>query len=373
MQVFPEAVTWPRRVRSGKSAVEWLVREAACFGVHGAIVHGRSVQRSGHVERCRQSCPKTGELVFYEHGGGEPTLEQVQELREWLRQHQVDWIAAIGGGSVLDLAKAGAGLVHAPGTIRDYHRGEPIRTAALPFLAAPAVAGSGSEATGVAVLTDPDSCQKKAIRSDGMFPWGVILDPSLPASCPASVVAHSGLDGLTQSIESYFSQGARPLTEDLALRGLRLFADNLPAAVRQPDSEAMANIQAASFVTGLAFSVSRLGVVHGLVHPLGARTGLPHGLLCGLCLPLALEFNREAVPDKYAELSRLLGQDPVAFVKDLHRDLGLDNPLLHSTIPDWEGIAVETMDSGSTAHNPRPVSQEDVSWFLCRLVGHDGG
>jgi len=373
MSFFPSSMIWPRRVLSGEGCLESLAYETLSLGARGVLVHGRSLGRTERLGRIVAGFAQPHKFGLYEHSGGEPTLEQVEALRHTIRQREAEWVAAIGGGSVLDLAKAGAALAAEPGKVREYHRGEPIRASCLPILAAPAVSGSGSEATGVSVLIDPESRTKKAIRSPGMFPETVFLDPSLPAGCPARVVAHSGLDGLAQAVESFVSLGATPFTEALSARGIELFASSLQDAVERSDAEAFGRLQAASLLTAMAFSVSRLGVIHGLVHPLGARFGLPHGQLCGVCLPLALEFNREAVPEKYGEIEAIMGQDPIRFVQGLLDRLDMVNPLLGQPLSDPEAVAAETLESGSTAHNPRPVGQADVRWFLKALLGSGHG
>jgi alcohol dehydrogenase class IV len=303
----------------------------------------------------------------WQHAGGEPTLAQLDALLADARAWRPDWIAAIGGGSVLDIGKACAGLLHAPLPPAAYHGGEAIPPAHTPFAAVPTTAGTGSEATIVTVLTDERAGLKKSIRHPTFMPRLVILDAHLLAGCPPAVVAASGMDALTQAIESYISRGATWFSDALAGEAMRRIHAALPRVVAGaggPDAEALLT---GSYLAGLALSHARLGLVHGLAHPLGLRYHAPHGVVCAVCLPEVLAFNHAAAGDKYGVLADLLGGDPVACTRALLASLGIVSPFRGQALIDEPAIVSETLASGSTAANPRAVSEDDVKTMLARL------
>lgn len=375
--IVPTSLRLPRATLTKPGIVDRLLPEAKNFGSRGLLLHSRFLASSGKLERVLAQGPDMDVLVR-QHQGGEPTLRQVEELLAEAREHGCDFVAVVGGGSVLDLGKAVAGLYHAARPVREYHDGLAIESAGLPVLAAPCTAGTGSEATKVSVLIDdhdeaPDSGRyaiKKSIRADSMQPVVVLLDAELVAAGPRHVIAHSGLDALTQAIEAYTSTGATWFTDQLALKGVELVGRNLPLAHRSAGVDEAQGLLLGSYLTGLAFSHSRLGVVHGLAHPLGARYRQPHGLVCGVCLPLALAFNYRAVPEKYENMSRAVGQDLLSYVKELMEEMEVRNPFAGKEILDEEGMVAEILASGSTAHNPRAVSAEDARALLADLFAN---
>lgn len=369
MRLFPQYMSFPSGVFSNRGVVTRVGEQGGSFGSRGFLVHSQSMRRSGAVDRILESAPRGVEILPWQHPGGEPTLDDVEAVRSRAREVAPFWIAAVGGGSVLDLAKACAGLYHSGESASEHHAGLPVETPGLPFLAAPSTAGTGSEATGVSVLIDGATGRKKAIRSPGMLAARVLLDADLLATCPGRTIADSGMDALTQAVESLLSTGATRFTRMLAGEGCRLIAASLPEVYQDPGAESAEALLLGSFVTGMAFSSSRLGVVHGLAHPLGGYFNVSHGRICGVCLPLALELNREAVPEGYAELRELLAGDPINRVTELLKDLEVQNPFEGMALENAETIVRETLESGSTAHNPRAVTDEDVRWFLGCLFG----
>jgi alcohol dehydrogenase class IV len=281
------------------------------------------------------------------------------------RTFEPDWIAAVGGGSVVDLAKAVCALVRAPLPVERYHDGEPLSAEVLPLIAVPTTAGTGSEATMVTVLINKRTGVKKSFRHPGMIPRSVILDPELLATCSPTVVAHAGMDALVQAVESYTSKGATWLTDALALKAVGLIAQSLEAVFAAPGNTARAgDLLTGSFLAGCALSNSRLGLVHGLAHPLGARYGAAHGLVCAVCMGPVLRFNRETIGAKHAELTAVLGESPEACFARLGGRLGIRSPFAGKPVVDRARIIEETLASGSTAANPRPVAAGDVERLL---------
>lgn len=235
----------------------------------------------------------------------------------------IDVVAGIGGGSVLDAAKAIAGLLATGNSVMDHlegvGRGVPYHGTALPFVAVPTTAGTGSEATKNAVLSvQGNDGFKKSFRHDALVARVAIVDPELLASCPKDLIAANGMDAFTQLLESYMSTNASPFTDALALSGLKAFRDGFwPAweAGHPRQSEGFAGIAYASLMSGITLAQAGLGSVHGLASPLGAFFPIPHGVVCGTLVAEATALNiralRARAPQspalaKYAEAARLL-------------------------------------------------------------------
>ena len=371
MSLLPATLLLPQHTISQAGAVLGLAKAAASFGKTGLLVYGASLSRSGKLSAILGNFPAAMTVRTWQHAGGEPTVEAVENLRSEIRRNRPEWVAAVGGGSAIDLAKAAAGLADAPESAAFYqtHNAD-IPPARLPFIAAPSTAGTGSEATVVAVLTDPARTLKQSIRHPSFMPRQVILDPELLVGCPPATVAAAGLDAFIQAFESFTSRFATPATRALSELSLIRIADSLLPLYRG-DLSAAADMLEASFLAGLALSHARLGVIHGLAHPLGARFGISHGLVCALCLPAALAFNRSVLQKDMAELKQRYNLDVEAQVQTWLEAMRLENPLAGRIVTDRDAFVRETLSSGSTAANPRPVSAEDAAELLDAVLKAD--
>jgi alcohol dehydrogenase class IV len=299
--------------------------------------------------------------------GGEPTLAQLETLLEEARLHRPDWIVAVGGGSVLDVAKAGAGLLHTTRSVVEYHDGAEIETSRTPFLAVPTTAGTGSETTHVCVLTNGETGTKKSIRHPSFLAKRVFLDPELLEGCPPRIIASAGMDALAQAIESFVSRGATWFSDCAALKACALIGGSLADVFEGHMGAQAMDLLEGSFLAGIALSNARLGLVHGLAHPLGVRYHQPHGLVCAVCLLPVLEFNRDCIAGKYGRISGAMGGDAMSIVADLMNVLEIHSPFKGEEIVDRAGIVQEALASGSTAANPRPVAAEDVDQLISSL------
>lgn len=367
MHTLPEKIVFPGRTLIGSGRVKDLLAECAPFGRRGLLVHGKSLAAHGVLPLILQRRPSDLTVATWEHAGGEPTLSDLACLLEVGRRHRADWIAGIGGGSVLDLAKACAGLFHAsqPGEV--YHNGGAIETPGLAFVAVPTTAGTGSEATVNAVLTNATTRQKKSIRSDALMARLVILDPALLAHCPKRVIAYAGMDAFTQALEAYTSRHAIWLSDELGLKALTLIGAHLESFYSGLDPIAAERVLMGSYMAGLSFAMARLGVVHGIAHPLGVLYHVPHGYVCGVCLPHAVELNREAMGGKYELVSRALGRDLLEFIRHLLVQLDMPSPFRGQMILEKDAIILDTVAAWSTKANPKTITPADVEWLLERL------
>jgi alcohol dehydrogenase class IV len=260
----------------------------------------------------------------------EPTVELARAGTAAAREHGADAVAAIGGGSVIDLGKAVAMLLGNGGDPLDYLEvvgsGRKITEPAVPLLAAPTTAGTGAEVTANAVLASPAHGVKASLRSPLMIPRVALVDPGLTVSCPPPVTAASGLDALTQCLEPFVSPRANPLTDGLAREGLRRAAAGLRAAYADgSDLGARADMAMCSLLGGVALANAKLGAVHGLAGVIGGTADVPHGLACAALLAPVIEANVRALRSglaghpalgRYTEAARLLTGQPAAAIED---------------------------------------------------------
>jgi alcohol dehydrogenase class IV len=308
---------------------------------------------------------------------GEPEISTADDGARACRESNCDVVVAIGGGSVLDTAKAAAALASNGGEALDYlegvGRGRALERSSLPFIAVPTTAGSGSEATRNAVLRVPDLKVKRSLRSEFMIPRVAVIDPQLSQSCPLPVAASAGLDALTHLIEGYVSIGAQPTTDTLALKGIVLAARGLVGLSRaKPDVEAMS---LASFWGGIVLANAGLGAVHGLVAPLGGRLSVPHGMGCACLLTATMRTNIEALRERapgspalsrYEEISAALREVP-----DLDRirtDLGVPSLGKFGLAPDQFSAIIAGSRAGSMNYNPIALTDAELTRILAESV-----
>ncbi len=229
---------------------------------------------------------------------GEPSSRFVDSACEKFRGMPFDAVVGIGGGSVIDAAKALSAMLPQDGSILDYledvGRGRRHDGRKIPCIAIPTTSGTGSEATKNAVITDMGPRGfKKSLRHDNFVPDCIIVDPELMVSCPSDVTAACGMDAFTQLFEAYLSPAGSPLTEALALSGLERIKDNLIGACtdQAQDLNTRGNMAYASLLSGVVLANAGLGIVHGLASPLGGRFPIPHGVVCGTLVGAATRVN----------------------------------------------------------------------------------
>jgi alcohol dehydrogenase class IV len=314
---------------------------------------------------------------------GEPTAELARSGVTAAREHGADVVAAIGGGSVIDLGKAVAMLLANGGDPLDYLEvvgaGQPITRPATPCVAVPTTAGTGAEVTANAVLAVPEHRLKASLRSPLMIPRVALVDPQLTASCPPPVTAASGLDALTQCLEPFVSVRATPLTDGLAREGLRRAAAGLRAAHADGgDLAARTDMAMCALLGGMALANAKLGAVHGLAGVIGGTADVPHGMACAALLAPVIEANVRALRstplgsralDKYAEAAQLLTGKPGASVKDGLAWIGETLTLLG--VPGLaafglgaeqaDAIAAAALASSSMRGNPVPLNQDQLA------------
>jgi alcohol dehydrogenase class IV len=322
----------PPTILFGAGRLGELGTAAASLGRTAWLVGGRkSLVESGVLQRAEATLAAAGlDTRLVVTADGEPTVDQVAAALASLprgRMHETV-VIAIGGGSAIDLAKAIAALAaNLPDHLDDFDaavvdhlegvgRGLAIRIPPLPVVAVPTTAGTGAEATRNAVISCPRRGFKKSMRSPLMVPRLAVVDPELTRSCDRGTTAASGLDCITQLIESFVCRVAKPLPRAIVLDGLPRAVSALPRALESPsDIDARAAMSHAALLSGMALANSGLGMAHGVAAALGVECGTPHGLACAMLLPVAMRVNREAAQGDFAILERAF--DPAASGEDV--------------------------------------------------------
>lgn len=224
------------------------------------------------------------------------------------RAAQCDWVIGVGGGSAMDVAKAIALLVRNPGACADYFSSQRRARPALPIVAVPTTAGTGSEVTPYAVLVDAQAHSKRTIRGRDLFPRAAFLDPEATTGMAPSITAATGLDALSQAMEGMLSKQSTPIGDALALEACRLIAQWLPRAVCQGgDLDARGAMLHAAMLSGCIIAQSGTTLVHGMGYYFTLEFGLPHGLANALLLSPVFEMNARHEPEKVAALATALG------------------------------------------------------------------
>ena len=321
---------------------------------------------------------------------GEPTVELARAGVAVAREHGADVIAAVGGGSVIDLGKAVAMLLANAGDPLDYLEvvgsGQKVTRPAVPCVAVPTTAGTGAEVTANAVLAVPEHRLKASLRSPLMIPRVALVDPVLTMSCPPAVTAASGLDALTQCLEPFVSVRATPVTDGLAREGLRRAAAGLRAAHADGgDLAARTDMATCALLGGMALANAKLGAVHGLAGVIGGTAEVPHGIACAALLAPVIDANVRSlqsgapgspVLDRYAEVARLLTrqpgasiQDGLAWIRETLTLLGVPGLAAFGLGPDSaDDIAAKAMTSSSMQGNPVSLSHGDLEAILLEAL-----
>jgi alcohol dehydrogenase class IV len=327
------------------------------------------------VERLRSSIP---DVATFGDVQPDPTLANVHGALQALRDHEADGVVAIGGGSPMDTAKAAAVAFASEGDVRDYAGYGNVPGPGLPLVAVPTTAGTGSEVTRVAVITDTDRDVKMMMLDGHLMARVAISDYKLTISTPAALTSWVGVDSLTHAIEAFVSKKATVLTDMLALQAARLIGAHLRRAVSTPDDEqAREAMMLGATLAGAAFSNASVALVHGMSRPIGAHFHLAHGLSNALLLPAVTRFSVAGAPDRYATIAREMGlaqaddSDETAcerLVEELERlNADLDIPSLSAAGVEREhfervvqDMAQAALDSGSPGFNPQPSTKEEI-------------
>ncbi len=374
--------TWylPTKVYFGEGMIEKVGEETKKFGKRALVVTGKnSAKKTGALQKVENSLRKAGvEMVLFEGVEPNPSLETVEKGAQLIKKRECEVIVGLGGGSAMDAAKGMAILFTNPAPLTQYFGINKVKKAPLPVVEIPTTAGTGSEVTPYAVLTDTqmEHPQKRAIGDPLLFPQVALVDPQLTLTLPTSITADTGIDALSHAIEGYTSNNSQPVSDVLALKAVELLAHYLPEIMDNPENtKVRSRLLYASLLAGMVIAQTGTILVHGMSYRITTDFGLPHGRAIGILLPWVCEFNLSANYDKFVSLAKTLGENieglpreeaakkAVEGIQKLILRLGLPQNLKDRGIEEKtiRKFAEEVMQNKrKLASNPRPATLEDI-------------
>ena len=363
----------PTRVLMSPGCLESLPEVIAGYSPERVLmVTDPGLEETGIPERIWQALAgREIEAVTFDDVEPNPRASTVDRLADWGREEGVSLVLGIGGGSVLDAAKAAAMTIPNGGPAASYEGRNQYTEKPLPFVAVPTTCGTGSEVTWVSVLTVEERHAKISVKGEAMFPEWAVVDADLLRTLPGRLVAWTGMDALTHALEAATCRVSNPVSDALAASAAGLLFRYLRRAVDDiaGDAEAREAVMRASTLAGLAFGNADVAAVHCLSETLGGRWNLPHGLANAVLLQPVLEYNLPACEEKLAALGSEAGiGDVPRAVEDLARDLGIPR-FRDLGIPAEEHawIAERAVANGSNSSNSRPMTRESYLELLAGL------
>src|SRR5690349_8797338 len=370
----------PRVLLVAGGAVRQLADVLARFGLsRPLVVTDPFMVGSGHVRNCLEPLDRAGlAIAVFSDTVADPTDIVVEAGVERLEAGDYDCLFGFGGGSPIDTAKAMAILAAGGGKMRDYKVPFAADKGALPVIAIPTTAGTGSECTRFTVVTDTEHDEKMLIAGLGALPLAAIVDYELTYSVPARTTADTGVDSLTHALEAFVSKRANPFSDALAVSAMALIGRHIRAAYAEPrNAPAREGMMLGATQAGLAFSNASVALVHGMSRPIGAFFHVPHGLSNAMLLPVVTVFSAGAALGRYAACARAMGvasehdaDEPAVSrllqeLAQLNQDLGVPSPRAYGIDERrWQELlpvmASQALASGSPANNPRIPSASEI-------------
>lgn len=380
----------PVKVIAGNAALEHMPFELASMGAkQPLIITDKGVRTNGLLEPVEAAFSSTDVTIgfIFDDVPPDSSLETVRSVAAAYRNNQCDAIIAIGGGSVIDTAKAANVLVTEGGdNLLKYSGAHNLPRPLKPFFVVPTTSGTGSEVTMVAVISDNTTQQKIPFASKYLMPNAAILDPRMTQTLPPHLTAMTAMDAMTHAIESYTCLAANPISDAYATAAIKKISDHLFNVLDNPkDANGRLELAQASTMAGIAFSNAMVGIVHSLGHALGVVSHLPHGLCMNLFLPYVLEFNKDVNGDKIADLllplagpdiyaqtpANLRADKTISFINAMRDQIYALTKLPRTlretgkvTEDQFDDIAEKALNDGSIIFNPKETSLLDLKSIL---------
>ena len=348
------------------------------------LVTGKNPERVFKLLEDHSSMPFDITLIKVE---GEPTVGSVTDAVDYCRKNGCDVVVGIGGGSVIDTAKAVAALVTNPGPVMDYleviGKGKPLISNPLPFITVPTTAGTGAEVTKNSVIHSPEHRVKVSLRSAFMFPEIALVDPALTLAVPPDITATTGMDALTHLLETFVSNQSNPFVDNLCRDGMKRVARALKRAFDNgEDLSAREDMALAGMLGGMALANVKLGAVHGFAGPLGGMYPIPHGTVCAMLLPAVMDANicalKKSGPsellNKFHEVACLLtgrrdaaAEDGAVWAREMVGYLGITGLAnFHVKEPDFPEIVQKARNASSMKGNPVELDDSELIHILVK-------
>jgi|LULF01.1.fsa_nt_gb alcohol dehydrogenase len=380
----------PVKVIAGNAALEHIPFELATLGAKKPlIITDKGVRANGLLTPIESAFTEADAKIaaIFDNVPPDSSLQTVRDVAKMYRDNGCDAILAVGGGSVIDTAKATNILVSEGGDdLLKYSGAHNLPKPLKPFFVIPTTSGTGSEVTMIAVVSDTEKNVKLPFASYYLMPHAAILDPRMTQTLPPHLTAMTAMDAMTHAVEAYTCLAANPISDAYATGAIKKVSQNLFKVLESPeDAQGRLELAQASTMAGIAFSNSMVGVVHSLGHALGAVAHLPHGLCMNLFLPYVLEYNQDVNGDKIADLLLpLAGPEVYAHTPadqraakaisvirgmrdELHSKTKLPRTLQETGKVKKEQlieVAKKALDDGSIIYNPKEASLDDLMGIL---------
>ncbi|WP_415294134.1 L-threonine dehydrogenase [Clostridium perfringens] len=318
---------------------------------------------------------KNIEYAIYDETKPNPTVKNVNDGLALLKEKECDFVISLGGGSAHDCAKGIALLATNGGEIKDYEGVDKSKKPQLPMVGINTTAGTGSEMTLFAIITDEERHIKMALVDKHLTPIIAVNDPMLMLAMPKSLTAATGMDALTHAIEAYVSTAATPITDACAEKAIELISNYLVNAVENgQDVEARDMMAYAEYLAGMAFNNASLGYVHAMAHQLCGFYNLPHGVCNAILLPHVQEYNKSTSASRLAKIAKIMGGNIegltdeqgadlcIDMIKSLSQTIGIPEGLgvLGVKESDFETLATNALNDACSLTNPRKGNLEEV-------------
>lgn len=374
------------RILMGPGAVGRTGEEVCRLGARRVlVVTDQGILKAGLWEKVEKSLRSFRiKSTLFDGVEPDPRYEIVQKCLEAAGGQKIQCVLGLGGGSALDIAKAASVMATNKGKISDYFGIELIPKPGLPLILVPTTAGTGSEVTPIAILSDEQEKLKKGIVSSYLIPSVAVLDPELTLGLPPQVTAATGMDALIHAIEAYTSLNATSVTDLLACRAVELLYHNIRIAFAQGSNlEARAKMLEGSLLAGMAFANAGVTAVHAFAYPIGAEFHIPHGIANSLMLAPVMEFNMLGNLERFAHMAHIFGEGmpglsmralalkAVEAMEQLRRDLGLPGHLGDFGVEtdDIPRLAAGVLKvTRLLANNPRQITQRDAEEIYRRVL-----
>lgn len=362
----------------GAGARENIALEAKNRGFKKALlVTDKSLMKFGVAKKVTDVLDKAGlAYEILDDVKPNPTIENVKNGVEMFKKAGADYLIAVGGGSVMDTAKAIGIIINNPehADVRSLEGAVQTKNKAVQIIAAPTTAGTAAEVTINYVITDVEKKRKFVCVDPHDIPVVAVIDSELMSSMPAGLTAATGMDALTHAIEGYITAGAWEMSDMFELKAIEIISKSLRSAVKG-EKEGRDGMALGQYVAGMGFSNVGLGIVHSMAHPLGAVYDTPHGVANAIILPTVMEYNADATGDKYRDIAKAMGVEgtekmtteearkaAVAAVRQLSKDVGIPANLTEVGVKeeDIDFLADSAMADACTPGNPKVPTKADI-------------
>lgn len=367
----------PKVALMGPGCVKEIGRHAKNLGgTKALIVSGKSRHGEELARDIYKILENAGiEAAIFPGADPNPTDISAMEGADIYRKEDCNIIVAVGGGSPMDCAKAVGIVVYNEGRINDYEGVGKVTKGIPPLMTVNTTAGTASEMTSFTIITDTERHIKMAIVDPRITPDVAVNDPELMVSMPPALTAATGMDALTHAVEAYVSTMATPTTDAAAIKSIELIAKYLPEAVAHGEDVKTRDMMAhAEYLAGIAFNNASLGYVHSMAHQLGGFYNLPHGVCNAILLPYVEMYNKQVVPERFADIARSMGENieglspeeaadkAIEAIKNLANKIGIPSGLkeLGTREEDLELLAENAMQDVCRLTNPRELSKEEI-------------